>query len=81
MDTTDPDTQHCLPAGFEPPGTDLDGGEDDGGVGVGEPRGDPLTDGLRLPVILRGVVRQRVQDEHLKIKNKKIWYCCRKVQR
>ncbi len=36
---------------------------------MGEPRGDPLTDGLRLPVILRGVVRQRVQDEHLQIKN------------
>ncbi len=34
---------------------------------MGEARGDPLTDGLRLPVILRGVVRQRVQDEHLQI--------------
>jgi hypothetical protein len=52
--------------------TDLDGGEDDGGVGVGEPRGDPLTDGLRLPVILRGVVRQRVQDEHLQQGNQYI---------
>ncbi len=72
MDPTDPDPQHCLPTGFEPPGTDLDGWEDDGGVGVGEPWGYPLTDGLRLPVILRGVVRQRVQDEHLQQSNQYI---------
>ena len=43
----------------------LNGGEDDGGVGVREAGSDPLTDGLRLAVILGSVVGQRVQDEHL----------------
>ena len=43
----------------------LDGREDDSGVGVGQPGSDALADGLGLPLVLRGVVRQRVQDEHL----------------
>ena len=43
----------------------LDGGEHDGRVGVRETRSDTLTDGLRLPIILRNVVGHRVEDEHL----------------
>ena len=40
--------------------------EDDGGVGVGEPRDDPLADGLGLALVARRVVgREGVQDEHL----------------
>jgi hypothetical protein len=45
----------------------LNSRENDSSIGMGQPRGDPLTDGLSLTIILRGVVRQRVQDKHLQI--------------
>ena len=32
---------------------------------MGEPGSDPLTNRLRLPLVLRSVVGQRVQDEDL----------------
>lgn len=44
---------------------DLNGRQDDGGVRVRQPRRDPLANALRLPFVLRLVVREAVQDEHL----------------
>ena len=45
---------------------DLDGREDDGGVGVGQTRRDSFADRLSLALVLRVVVGQRVQNEDLK---------------
>ena len=45
--------------------THLDSRQYHSGVGVGQPRGDSLTDALGLSVVLGGVVGQGVQDEDL----------------
>ena len=45
--------------------TDLNSGEDDSSVSMSQARSDPLTDTLGLPVVLRVVAGEAIQDEHL----------------
>ena len=45
--------------------TDLDSREHHGSISVGKPRRDPLADALSLPVVLRVVAGEAVQDEDL----------------